>query len=302
MDELDLFRGFRQGVAAPSGAAQRRASARLERAVTGGRTRAGTLHGYRAAAVALVALAGATVAALSLSTPWSGSPSFLERAQAALVAQPGTILHEKWKLTVISSNPACTVARGTQEIWIDQTPPYAYRAMLKNQAVPSDNSYRGRRSLVCAPGAPVELGGTLEPAHTLRFVPPSTLSASGPFVLLDDDPVTRLRTWIGTGYAEDEGRVQLDGRTVERIRMDPPPDCLDPNADCPPAYAYVDPETFYPVRLESPHAFRDFQGGPGSGTRYDTVVETITFEYLPRTEANLALTDIRAQHPDATGP
>jgi hypothetical protein len=25
-------------------------------------------------------------------------------------------------------------------------------------------------------------------------------------------------------------------------------------------------------------------------------------EYLPRTVANLALTDIRAQHPDATGP
>ena len=28
----------------------------------------------------------------------------------------------------------------------------------------------------------------------------------------------------------------------------------------------------------------------------------LTFEYLPRTAANLALTDIRAQHPDAIGP
>lgn len=28
----------------------------------------------------------------------------------------------------------------------------------------------------------------------------------------------------------------------------------------------------------------------------------LTFEYLPRTAGNLALTDIRAQHPDAIGP
>ena len=28
----------------------------------------------------------------------------------------------------------------------------------------------------------------------------------------------------------------------------------------------------------------------------------LTFEYLPRTAVNLALTDIRAQHPDAIGP
>jgi len=33
------------------------------------------------------------------------------------------------------------------------------------------------------------------------------------------------------------------------------------------------------------------------------IVERIlTFEYLPRTAANLALTDIRAEHPHATGP
>jgi len=200
-------------------------------------------------------------------------------------------------LTVISSKPECTIARGTQEIWIDQTPPYRYRALL-NDALPS-KPYR-ERSLVCAPGAPFELGGTLDPlGDTLRFVPPNTLSATGPFFPYPPDPVTQLREWISLGYAEDEGRMQLDGRTVERIRMDPPPYCLDADADCPPAYAYVDPDTFYPVRLESPHAYPGY-GTPAGALRFDTVVETTTFEYLPRTAANLALTDIRAQHPDAT--
>jgi hypothetical protein len=32
----------------------------------------------------------------------------------------------------------------------------------------------------------------------------------------------------------------------------------------------------------------------------DVVDRYLTFEYLPRTEGNLALTDIQAQHPDAT--
>ena len=33
---------------------------------------------------------------------------------------------------------------------------------------------------------------------------------------------------------------------------------------------------------------------------HHVVVRYLTFEYLRRTDANLALTDIRAQHPNAT--
>jgi hypothetical protein len=47
-------------------------------------------------------------------------------------------------------------------------------------------------------------------------------------------------------------------------------------------YAYVDPKTYYPVEIRS-----------GNITRFST------YEYLPRTAANLALTNIRAQHPHA---
>jgi hypothetical protein len=56
---------------------------------------------------------------------------------------------------------------------------------------------------------------------------------------------------------------------------------------------YVDSDTFYPVETGG-------QAGVGKPVRVVTLY--LTFEYLPRTAANLALTDIRAQHPDATGP
>lgn len=102
MDELDLFRDFRSGVAAPSGDAHRRASALLARAVDGKqRPRTGALRlitkrpGY--SALVLAALAGATASALFVSTPWNNAPGFLERAQAALAADPETVLTQSGK-------------------------------------------------------------------------------------------------------------------------------------------------------------------------------------------------------------
>jgi hypothetical protein len=36
--------------------------------------------------------------------------------------------------------------------------------------------------------------------------------------------------------------------------------------------------------------------------RVHLVTRYLAFEYLPRTAANLALTNVHAQHPNATGP
>ena len=83
---------------------------------------------------------------------------------------------------------------------------------------------------------------------------------------------------------------------------------------------YVDPETFQPVELHAPPLLAlpsPARGGviqlpsgvviglgdPESDrpiARVDVVDRYLTFEYLPRSEANLALTDIRTQHPGAT--
>jgi hypothetical protein len=296
MDELDLFRDFRSGIAAPSAHAERRASARLAGAIEGARTPRTSVLSLigkrRYAVLALAALAGATATALFVSTPWNESPGFLQRAQAALAPPAGTILHMKWEVTATSTDPACSVTRGPSEAWIDQTPPHAFRAFL-HAPDPGDGD---RRTLVCSSGTAFELGGTFRGAQTLRFVPPNTLSASQQHLLFPPDPVTDLREAIAAGSAHDEGETQLAGRTVQRIRIDPPPACPDPNCPREPSYAYVDPETFYPVET---HGFGVIAppGGPGVWVR--VVMRYATFEYLPRTAANLALTDIRAQHPNA---
>ena len=105
-----------------------------------------------------------------------------------------------------------------------------------------------------------------------------------------------LREAISAGRAHDEGETQLDGRTVKRIRLDPPSDCVDA---CPdersPSYAYVDPDSFYPVEEHGfgyigPAPGNEFRGSTDRLARFLVVKRYLTFEYLPRTAANIALT------------
>jgi hypothetical protein len=257
----------------------------------------GWLRGHSGPSRLVVAVATLPIAAalaLVFTAPWNSSPGFLERAEAALTPPAGTILHRKWELTSTSTDLACTATRGPNEIWIDQIPPYRYRVLLND--FPPDPGAADPRVLACSSGTPSELGGTFDPAETLRFVPPNALVVNPLRFVWSVDPVKSLREAISSGRAHAEGTTQLDGRTVERIRFDPPASC--PVSDCTrESYAYVDPETFYPVQLEGPGAIIP-PGGPA--VRLDMVERILTFEYLPRTPANLALTDIRAQHPDAT--
>ena len=55
------------------------------------------------------------------------------------------------------------------------------------------------------------------------FVPPDTLSFAPLQFHIPYDPVTMLREAISAGHAHHDGTTQLDGRTVERIRIDPRP-------------------------------------------------------------------------------
>ena len=297
MDELDLFREFRQGVADPSADARRRASARLTTAIEDQlRWRAGIpqLLRRRPGRIVLTfaALAGATAAALFVSAPWQSSPGFLERAQAALTPPAGTVLHTKWAWTLTAADSSCTVTRGPNEMWIDQSPPHRYRGVLKFSA--PDPQGVDPSMLVCALGPPLEGGGALDTHEGLVFEPPDRLRSTGQGFFGPPDPVAMLRRAISNGSAHDEGTTELDGRTVERIRVDSS-ECPGPRCGGAPTYYYVDPETYYPVRIEESGV------GPGN-TRFDSVVGYLVYEYLPGSPANRALADIRAQHPNATGP
>jgi hypothetical protein len=305
MDELDRFRAFRSGVAAPSEDARRRASALLATAVDAGQpARApaarliATRRGY--GALALAAIVGATATALFVTTPWSNSRGFLAKAEAALAPPAGTVLHMKLETTSTWTRRFCTVIHGQGKVWVDGASPHSYRLLLNDLPDPADP-----RALGCSSGTS-EYGGTYR-SKTLRFVPPNRLSIAQQRFRFSLDPAADLREAISTGRAHDEGKTQLDGRTVERIRIDPPSAC-PPLANCPrePLYVYVDPETFYPVEIVATLYQVEIVGGPGTSTYSRVgvrdVMRYLTFEYLPRTAANLALTDIRAQHPDATGP
>ena len=91
-----------------------------------------------------------------------------------------------------------------------------------------------------------------------------------------------------------EGTTEVYGRAVVRVRLDPdPPASCKAPGHCPtePEYAYFDSETLDPVVW-------DWARDP----TYPLVRNRwhyLAWDYLERTEANLALTDIRAQHPDA---
>jgi hypothetical protein len=156
------------------------------------------------------------------------------------------------------------------------------------------------RKQICSRGRPAEIGGDLTERPTLMFFPPDWLSYAPLQYHTPYDPVGELREAISAGRARHDGQTTLAGRTVERIRVDPPSRCPFPSCR-EPRYAYVDPETYDLVQTESPYGMY-VRGAGQSPWQFKVVARYLTFEHLPRTAANLALTDIVAQHPNAGGP
>ena len=223
-----------------------------------------------AATVAVVA-----AAALVVSSPWKTAPglSFLEEVQAAITPPEGeAILHAAWTVTRTSQDYGCTVTLGPNELWADLSPPYRSRDIDRSWPSPVGVD---RRSAACDENASAtaERGGTTTGSR---------------------DEVALLRQALNDGRAHHEGQVELDGHVVERIRVD-----LAPGL---PLYFYVDPETFIPVQVEEPGGGAYFEASKEVGPlRFGFVRHYLTYEYLPRTDENLALTDIWAQHPGAVG-
>ena len=253
----------------------------------------------------LLAAAALTVSALVtlvVSAPWTSSPGFLQQAEAALTGPAASILHYRWEMTRTSTEFGCTVSTGPHETWIDQRAPHRFRAIVPLGPPWLQFAGSSRRTFVCADWGTVEIGGNLGAFRMLRFVPPNTVIESGGLIPVTD-PVASLRdvmrAAITEGRAHHEGKTELDGRVVERIRIDPRSGCSDVPCALS-TYVYVEPETLFPVQSEGPYSFAFY---PDTNyLRLHVVERYLKYEYLPRTAANRALTDIRAQHPEATGP
>lgn len=289
----DPIRDLKQELLAAAERRHEPASARTG----GGRARA--LSRRRVLLVAAT-LSIAAALGLFLAAPWSDSPGFLERARAAVTPPAGAILHERLVTTVTSKDFGCTVTTRPTEIWVDQAPPHRWR-VRGDVFLGREGPRVDPRTFACATPGARELGGSSDAARTLELVLPNTLTFSPRFYVsppTDARYASTLREAIASGIAHDEGTVELDGRSVQRIRFDS--EC--PDATCPgaPSHAYVDSETFHPVKEVWPSGYVIVN--PDGVFRFDVVVRYLTFEYLPRTDANVALTDIRAQHPDAKGP
>ena len=252
-----------------------------------------------------VAVAATAAAALFITTPWSSSPDFLARAEAALTPPTDMILHAKLAQTTDS----CSVP-WTAQYWADERTG-RYRGLFRDGFLPYPFRYFTLKELhnnTCGTRvspryeAGLVLGSRdvlfwsekrqkfVRSTVLLRFVPPNTLYRYPPQAITDLnlfgrvpalDPVAAVRTAIRDGRARDQGRTKLSGRAVERIRLDPcpPGKCMNEAG----GYAYVDPETYYPVEI-------DIDG---------RTIRFFKYEYLSRTAVNLALTNIRAQHPHA---
>ena len=297
MNDLDLIREFGRDVDGPSEDAKRRAAARLADAITDTATHKprATVQSMRPRRIgAVLGVVLVTAAALSIFTPWKQSPGFLARAEAALTPPPSTILHLTTETTYTAKKFGCTVTRGPSEYWIDQTPPYQYRATNAFFLSPDPGwDVAAQRRFLCTRGTQAEIGGNTD--RLLVFIPPHTLRRWGPFYPAPLDTVVALRRALAAGDARRDGETQLDGRTVERIRWTRP-DCPIRPCEENPTFAYVDPQTLYPIRIDGPGVYST----RSTPRDIDVVVRFLTYEYLPRTAANLALTSIHAQHPDAT--
>jgi hypothetical protein len=164
-------------------------------------------------------------------------------------------------------------------------------------------------------GGALELGGAVEapagktnPAFlrpTLTYLPSHELlrarlevtlgpSLPGPHDQIIEngaDPVGALRSAIAEGRARLAGKTRLAGHTVQRIDFllaqqlpaGAPPLPSGHRVVHAEAFAYVEPTTFHPVEIVY----------GGQADRF------LAYDYLPANAANLALADIRAQHPQA---
>jgi hypothetical protein len=239
------------------------------------------------AAAAVVAVALGALSLLPGDEPERASA--IERAAAALGHADGDILHVVTHSTL--TGPGGEVLRRERtEAWQATSEPYDMRQVITSDAGTA-------RELAVRDGHPEVYDGR---SDTISALPPALALPAGPAqpplpntgAPIPDDHLDtapeRLRTEIldllRSGEAREDGHITVDGHEAVRI--------VAPALDM---RLLVDAETYQPIEWTVPVT--------GIGTHPDRGLLTTTFatyERLPASDANLALLDLRAQHPGAT--
>jgi hypothetical protein len=246
--------------------------------------------GRRRLAMRVAAVTG-VAAAIALGTletlPGGREPSSasaIERAKAALGDADGRILHVVARTTLTGSDGA-TLRTERTETWELTSPPYDTRQVHYSQGVRREIAfadgtpeiYDPRRNTISTLSPALDLPERGRDANARRSLPPEPLDAGAE--RLRDGMLDLLRS----GGAREDGHVTVQGR--EAIRIVAPTEGMT---------LLVDARTYEPIEWSSPVT--------GIGTTPDRGVQTTrfeTYERLPATESNLALLDLRAQHPGA---
>lgn len=281
-----------------------------------------------------VAVLAAASAALFVSAPWRDGPSVIAKASAAISAGSRTdVLHEQAQMTLLlrrctTSGPViilhCRKLKKPRQLpiesiklWVEGgTSQRSFRVITR---VPTPHGPNGKVYIPASPWGNAaatpstaqvqiqEIGGDLGPTHVadalvyqrysntlIRYTQKPTAISSDAF-----DPLALVRHALATGQAHVAANTTLHGRPVRAIKVQL--HNLDTGSGT--ATYYVDRTTYAPVEIVFHHADGlRFPYTPvfDPGIPIDISVRFSEFRLMAATPATQSLTNIRAQHKNAT--
>jgi hypothetical protein len=229
-----------------------------------------------------------------------GGPSIVDRAQAALSASQGEILH--MRLLGTQSNPDGTVVHWQDESWELIGDAAARRQIevgsdgrqvesgitqdgLAQLYDPATNTVYSEDAATAKASVPPGRSSVEAVPKTAASSPPKPRSAEElpAKATLDQGveaprtPQEKIRLLLETGKLREDGRVSVDGRRATRLV-----------SEAAEATYLVDATTGDPIEWRT------------GGTDGSTTLRFAVYETLPATAANRALVSVTAQHPGAT--
>ena len=240
----------------------------------------------------------AAAAALIVTSPWkttgpagisdAQAAQILRNVQAAAAPRPGWIYHRRMRQTFFwipkrkSDRPVYRSI--TSEVWAQTASPYHKRDISRfSYAYPSRTLESGATGKPCAfyYFDPATKGLYRDDSYHLK----TCLKTYSSDVVAKSN-----RKALAAGQLKVDGLTRIKGVSVYRLETIPKVDKYGSSL-----VIYVDAKSYRTVRQEETSDVTV----PAHPWGYTEIREYFTDEYLRPTAANLALTDIRAQHSDA---